>query len=50
MAEKGQRRKSLHRCMKKHMIIFIILIVVMVSQVNIYGKTHCLLKITKKGV
>ena len=32
------------------MNMFIILTVVMVSQVNIYGKTHCLLKITKKAV
>ena len=47
---RGRRRKSLHRCVRNHRIISIILTVVMVSQVNIYGKTHCLLKITKKAV
>ena len=47
---RGGRRKSLHWCMRNHRIILIILTAVMVSQVNIYGKTHCLLKITKKAV
>lgn len=46
----GERwRKSLQRGMENHMDIFIILIVVMVSQMDTYVKTYCMLIIPNKA-